>query len=218
MKWRVGEFEITRLITGGRWEENCYFVTHVPSGEEVLIDPGSDLPAIESRLAARGNRVCQILLTHAHFDHVGAAAPVCRSTGLNCRLHVADSRLLHHAPMYAELFAHERIEMPVTCSFFADGTEFAIARCPIGVIHSPGHTAGSVCYVFPGFAFTGDTLMHGSIGRTDLPGGNPLELGRSVTNLVESLPADVILFPGHGPAWVGREAREWWSGRQGAVA
>lgn len=207
----VGEFRIARLVTGRERMENCYLVTHLPSEEQVLIDPGSDYSDIEQLLCASGGKLRHILLTHAHFDHVGAVAAACRHSRLSCQLHKGDARLLRHAPMYAELFAHEDVEMPGPCRFFEGEPEFEIGDRRITALHTPGHTAGSVCYRFPGFAFTGDTLLHEAVGRTDLPGGDRAALGRSVARLIDSLPDGTLLFPGHGPEWLAEDARRWWS-------
>jgi len=197
-------------VTGGRWAENCYLVTHACSGEAVLIDPGSDAREIEHLLNEKRATLRHILLTHAHFDHVGAVAAICRATGLSCRLHSADARLLRHAPMYAELFSHESIEMPGPCCFF-ESEEFDMGGRRVAALHTPGHTAGSVCYSFPDFTFTGDTLLRQSVGRTDLPGGNAAVLSSSVSRLIDSLADGIVLFPGHGPEWRTEDARDWWS-------
>lgn len=211
MNRELAEFRIARLETGTQWVENCYLVTHVPSGERVLIDPGSGDSNVEHLLNSGAGRLRHILLTHAHFDHVGGVAAACRQSGLSCQLHRADARLLRHAPMYAELFAHENLEMPAPCRFFEGEPEFAIGDQRITTLHAPGHTPGSVCYKFPGFAFTGDTLLHGSVGRTDLPGGDAAVLGRSIARLIDNLPDGTLLFPGHGSEWLAEEARAWWS-------
>lgn len=212
----LGAFRIATLVTGGSRRENCYLVTHLTSGEQALLDPGT--PAIAEWLAEHPGNLRHILLTHAHFDHVGGVAAVCRATGLSCQLHRDDARLVRQAPMYAQLFANTEIEQPAPCDLFDDEPEFMLGEQTIRTVRVPGHTAGSVCYVFPGFAFTGDTLLRESVGRTDLPGSDALLRDQSITRLLAILRTDSILYSGHGPAWSVGEALAWWSGRTAAKA
>ncbi len=208
---QIGEYAIARIVTGSRWTANCYLVTHLSSREQVLIDPGNSVDDIRRVLADSGGKLRHVLLTHAHFDHVGGVAAVCGWSGLSCRIHQRDERLLRHAPMYAELFAHEKIPMPEPCEPFDGEPELEFSGERVGTLHLPGHTAGSVCWVFAGFAFTGDTLLYEAVGRTDLPGGDKSLLHVSVPRLIKSLPDGTVLFPGHGQEWSAAEAEAWWA-------
>jgi hydroxyacylglutathione hydrolase len=202
-----GDLRVATIVTSGAWRENCYVVTHLPSGEQAVIDPGGDAERIA---AAADGDVRHILFTHAHHDHVGAGAAVARRFGLVCRLHQRDERLLRHAPMYALRFAGKRIEAPAPCATFQEPPPLGLGSLGIETVHTPGHTPGSVCYRISGLAFTGDTLLRESVGRTDLPGGDWDTLEETVTALVERLPGETVLLPGHGATWTAADARAWW--------
>ena len=206
----LGQCRILRIVTGEAWRENCYLVTDVPSGEMALVDPGDDGDLIIRAVLEDGARLHHILLTHAHHDHVGAVAALCRRFGLACDIHKDDARLLRHAPMYALMFAHRHIEPPAPFRLFEDQPVLQLGERSVQVIHTPGHTFGSVCYDFGGFVFTGDTLLYQCVGRTDLPGGDAKMLAASVSRLVERLPGDTVMFPGHGRQWTLSEAQNWW--------
>jgi len=208
----LGQYRILRIVTGEAWRENCYLVTHVPSGEMALVDPGDDADSVIRAVLGGGTRLHHILLTHAHHDHVGAVAALCRRFGLACDVHKDDARLLRHAPMYAMRFARKHIEPPAPFRVFEDQPALQLGERSVQVIHTPGHTSGSVCYDFRGFVFTGDTLLYQRVGRTDLPGGDAKLLAASVSRLVERLPGDTVMFPGHGRPWTLAEAQNWWRG------
>jgi hydroxyacylglutathione hydrolase len=213
----LGQHRILRIVTGEAWRENCYLVTHIPSGEMALVDPGDDADSVIHAVLGGGTRLHHILLTHAHHDHVGAVAALCRRFGLACNVHKDDARLLRQAPMYAMRFARKLIEPPAPFRVFEDQPALQLGEGSVQVIHTPGHTSGSVCYDFGGFVFTGDTLLHQRVGRTDLPGGDAKLLAASVSRLVERLPGETVMFPGHGRPWTLAEARNWWQGVAGSA-
>lgn len=215
---QLGGFTVTTLSTSQRWRENCYIVRHEGSGQQVIVDPGGSADEIASLVLQLGGQLQHILLTHAHHDHVGAVTALRRCFNVPCHLHEHDSRLLRHAPVYALRFAGERIEPAEGVSMFNAGPGLRLGDAAIGVLHTPGHTAGSVCYSFPTFAFTGDTLLYQRVGRTDLPGGDAEILASSVGYLLDSLPEDSVLFPGHGRPWMVGEARAWWRKLDGSAA
>ena len=117
----AGHYRVKTLVTGGTWKENCYIVQH-DSGDLCLIDPGDDAEEIISVVEESQGTPRKILLTHAHHDHVGAAAAVSRRFDIPCELHQADLRLLHHAPMYGLRFANKKIEVPKDIRVFKDQT------------------------------------------------------------------------------------------------
>jgi len=206
----LGQYRIVRIVTGEASRENCYLVAHVPSGEMALVDPGDDTDSVIGAVLGSGTRLHHILLTHAHHDHVGAVAALCRRFGVACNVHKNDVGLLRHAPLYAMRFAGKHIEPPAPFRAFEDKPALRLGGRSVQVIHTPGHTSGSVCYDFVGFVFTGDTLLYRRVGRTDLPGGDATLLAASVLRLVESLPGDTVMFPGHGRTWSIAQAQAWW--------
>ncbi len=191
----------------GFYKVNCYLVSVVPDGaveaggndgpggDAVVIDPGDEAEAILDLVRARGLEVRAVLLTHGHWDHVGAVADVAEATGAPVYLHEADLALLE-----------EWSPRPVPAvRFLQDGGMVEAGGLSLEAWHTPGHTPGGLCYRLGGWLFSGDTLFAGSVGRTDFPGGSPEELARSLRRLL-TLPDGTTVYPGHGPATtIGRE-------------
>ena len=207
----LGAWSISTFVTPSNWKENCYLAQHLPTGDLVLIDPGGDDGAIADQIVACGGHLRSILLTHAHHDHVGGVAALARQFGVGCRLHPKDVRLLHHSPMYAMRFSQKKIELPGPFSVLAPEETLEAGGEPIRVLHTPGHTGGSVCYAFGGVAFTGDTLLFEVVGRLDLPGAEPQLIQVSVDHLLTTLDPDTLMLPGHGRPWRVGDARAWWA-------
>jgi hydroxyacylglutathione hydrolase len=208
--WELGEFQIQLIKSGAPWKENCYLVYHRPSSEQMIIDPGGEAETIIQAVLNNDLNLRYLWLTHAHHDHVGAVAALCRRFGLACNLHKNDIRLLRHAPMYAIRFAGKIIEPPQPFQPFEVPIQFSFGGQAIRIIYSPGHTTGSVCFYMEGFVFTGDTLLYKHVGRTDLPGSDTELLKTSISQLIETLPGKTMIFPGHGRTWTVEEARAWW--------
>jgi hydroxyacylglutathione hydrolase len=208
----IDEWSITTFVSGSTWKENCYLVRHLSTGELALIDPGADDGQIAAQIQDAGGILRHMLLTHAHHDHVGAVAALGRRFGVACRLHRNDVRLLHHAPMYAWRFAQRKIELPKPFHVLEDMPALQLGGHPIEVLHTPGHTAGSVCYAVGGAVFTGDTLLFQHVGRVDLPGSDVQLLKLSIDQLIQRLPPEATIFPGHGRLWSMQEAQQWWAG------
>lgn len=209
------DLRVYRLLTDAAWEQNCYLVHDLPTSKLILVDPGGDVELIERTLSRCRGKLDRILITHPHHDHIGAAAEMVERHGIPCELHREDQRLLRHAPMYAEKFAGRRLTIPVSCVFF-DALELeSVYSRRLVAIHTPGHTKGSVCYWLGSLLFTGDTLLHESGGRTDLPGGCRTSLVDSIERLLRDLPCTTTLLPGHGDVWTIGAARSWWpTGKQ----
>ena len=172
-------------MTLGLYQVNTYLLSN-EAGEALVIDPGYEADAILDAL--EGKTLKAILLTHGHFDHVGAVKELVAETGCEVWIHAAEATL---PPMmtagelyFTRTYAEGDIITPIS------GVEFK-------VLHTPGHTPGSVCLLWRDQLFTGDTLFEGSCGRVDFPGGNPQEMQKSLCRLA-ALQADYHIHPGHG--------------------
>jgi glyoxylase-like metal-dependent hydrolase (beta-lactamase superfamily II) len=184
-------------VVTGRWLENCY-VVHAGRGEAVIIDPGADLDRIEACVNQAEVEVKAILLTHGHFDHIGAAEGLRSRYGVPCFLHQADHKLVRSVNFYRSIFESKQpIEVPQVDALPESDTPLTLAGLSIEPIHTPGHTRGGVCYRIDDELFTGDTLHRGRAGRVDLPGGSAEHLAASLHHL-STLPADIRVHPGHG--------------------
>ncbi len=195
-------------LTVGPFQSNCYIVR--PSGGEapVVIDPGDEAERILARLGE--NTPAAILLTHAHLDHIGAVATVAGETGAPVHLHGGDRFLYDAAEEHARAFGL-RVEAPPAPDVeLTDGQSLAFGPLEFEVRHTPGHSPGHVVLVgggaAKGKAFVGDCVFAGSIGRTDLPGGDMQTLLASIRRRILTLPDETVLYPGHmGPTTVSKE-------------
>ena len=170
----------------GAYQTNCYMV-YGEGDRCVLIDPGYDANALLEQVGAKGKQLEAILLTHGHFDHVGAVRDIVAET--DCKVYICDKELV-----LPETFTAGKLYYTHT---YGEGDTVTVAGLPFQVLHTPGHTPGSVCLLCGGVMFAGDTLFAGSCGRTDLPGGDWETIRKSLGRLA-ALPADYRVFPGHG--------------------
>jgi glyoxylase-like metal-dependent hydrolase (beta-lactamase superfamily II) len=202
----IGPFDVTTLVNG-EYRQNGYVVAHRASDSAVIIDPGSREDDIVA--AVGSSSVAAILLTHGHFDHLGAAHALGERFGLASRAHQRETKLIRQAPLYALRFVRKAIRAPKVEPLANGSLDWPGGT--VGVIETPGHTEGGVCYTLPGMLFTGDVLLRGHIGPAFYPGSDREELTRSVASLLaRSLPDDCVVFAGHGRPWTLREARDWW--------
>lgn len=179
---------------------NCYIVGDPVTKEAIVIDPGGDAGHLATSLAAKELSVVAIVATHAHFDHIVAAEELRRLTGAPFHMHQADKPLLDWFQESGRMFLGLDLGAPPEVDSDApEGTLLTAGSARLEVLHTPGHSPGSISLVGEGVLFAGDTLFAGSIGRTDLPGGDTQLLLDAVQQKLFPLGDDVIVWPGHGP-------------------
>jgi glyoxylase-like metal-dependent hydrolase (beta-lactamase superfamily II) len=192
----------------GPFAENCYLVADAGTREAVLVDPGEEAELFLSRLTADGLRLTAIWLTHAHIDHVAGVSAVKAAWDVPILLHPADRPLYDHAPEQAALFGLHMDTLPPVDDELADGQSVSVGPFAFEVRHTPGHSPGSVSFIGHGLALSGDVLFAGSVGRTDLPGGDTDTLMTSIKTRLYTLPDDTAVLSGHGPeTTIGAEKR-----------
>jgi glyoxylase-like metal-dependent hydrolase (beta-lactamase superfamily II) len=181
---------------------NCTILGDEEAGEAIVIDPGDEVGRIHRRLTELGLKLKQILVTHAHIDHVGGALKLKRLTGAPILLNENDLPLLKMMEMQAGWIGIPTPETAPPDENLVDGLRVGLERYPAQVLHTPGHTQGSVCLHFASLkmVIAGDTLFAGSIGRTDLPGGNYGQIIDSIESRLLTLPDETKVLTGHGPA------------------
>ena len=206
------KLEIRRVLCGA-YGENAYLVFAPGADEAVLIDPGDGLAALRQALAASGRKFGAILLTHGHFDHTLAAGPLARESGALVYAHADDLSMVEDARLNVYDAAAATLPAPAGVGarpyLAADGEAFAVCGLSLRLLHTPGHTPGSVCLYSEadGTLFSGDTLFARGYGRTDLPGGSDAQMLASLRALF-ALPEETRVLPGHGgETTLGREKR-----------
>lgn len=184
----------------------CSYVLWDQTGECVFIDPGCYSESEKERLVkfveANSLKPVKLLNTHGHFDHIMGNAFVAGKWNLETYIHASDKPHLARAQQYREMFGYKIEQPPLNTVDVTDGSEVKFGESTLKVIHTPGHTKGGVCYYSESdkFVITGDSLFSGSIGRTDLPGGDYEELMESLLEKILKLGEDYTVYPGHGPA------------------
>lgn len=193
---------ILETFAVGPLQCNCTLMGDEDAGEAIVIDPGDEASRIHRRLTELKLTLKQILLTHAHIDHVGAVAKLKALTGAPVLLNEKDLPQLQMMLMQASWLGIAPPEVAPPDGDLKEGRQVGLARYPAQVLHTPGHTEGSVCLHFAPMKLlvAGDTLFAGSIGRTDLPGGDPRRIIESIHNQLLVLPDDTHVITGHGPA------------------
>lgn len=192
------------VFDGNPYGTNCWAVSADGSDEAVVVDPGFEPEAIRGMVERAGKRLVAALATHGHIDHIGSVPKVC-APGIPLVIHEADELALTDQKGWGAGYPIEAELRPSEVRTVADGDVLEFAGFSIRVLHTPGHTPGSVCFVTDGFLFSGDLVFRGSIGRYDFPNSNEREHYRSLRRFLE-LPDAMAVYPGHGPeTTVGRE-------------
>ena len=194
--------------TVGAFQENSYLVLDPASQRAVLVDPGAEADALIEMVRASGATLEAIWLTHAHIDHIGAIADVKRLWDVPIYLHPADQPLYDRGAMQAAVYGIPFEQPPAPDRTLAEGDIVTVGSLDFDVLHVPGHAPGHVAFVREGHMVGGDLLFAGSIGRTDLPGGDYATLLASIRGVLFAFGDDARVYSGHGPATtIGRERR-----------
>jgi hydroxyacylglutathione hydrolase len=195
-------------FTVGPVAENCFFAAAQGSERAIVIDPGEEADRLTGALDELGLTVEAILLTHTHFDHVGAVAPLAHHTGAPVYCPELEKGVLADIMRFVPWPGFGPFESYDADELVSGGERLTLAGLEIDVLFTPGHSPGHVTYSLPAerAVFSGDVLFQGSVGRTDLPGGDTATLMRTLAELLDRLPDDTTVYPGHmGVTTIGRE-------------
>jgi len=199
---------IIKTVVVGPLQVNCYIIADEASKKAVVIDPGDEPERIIDVIKESGLKVEYIICTHGHFDHVGAVIDLKRETGAKVVLHKEDLLLYSSSKDAAFLWGFDAEDQPAPDMYVNDGDIIKAGGLSFEVLYTPGHSTGGICLYSGDIVVTGDTLFEGSVGRTDLPGGDMGRLKKSFQRLM-SLPENARVLPGHGHASsIGREKKE----------
>ncbi len=195
-----------RRLTVGPLETNCWLVADDEGAPVLVIDPAGEAERIIQEVD--GREVVGVVLTHGHFDHLGAAGELVEATGAPLLVHAADAPQVSSSVANGARFFGFDMEAPEPDGTLEEGASLAVGSVELEVLHTPGHTPGGISLLGEGHLFSGDLVFAGSVGRTDFPGGDAGALERSIAEKVAPLPDETVIHPGHGPdTTVGRERR-----------
>ncbi len=192
---------IIKCITGGSFLTNSYIIGDPDSKDAILIDPGSQVREVLEEIDNSGLNVQKIINTHAHIDHAAGVEDAKQALDAEFYLHPEEEPVLKALPESAMRFPEfSGVKVPKIDKFIEEGDEIEIGSLKAKVIHTPGHTFGSICLLIDDHVISGDTLFAGSVGRVDLTGGTSMnELVRSIKTKLMILPESYNVYPGHGP-------------------
>ena len=193
---------IIKCIPGGMFLTNCYIIGDEETNKAILIDPGEQIEDILTEVERSGLDITKIVNTHTHIDHVAGAVEAINALGVGFYIHPEEEPVLQALPESAMRFPQfGDVSAPRIEGYIEEGDEVEIGNLRAKVLHTPGHTWGSVCLVIGDQVISGDTLFAGSVGRVDLTGGTSMrELVRSIKTKLMVLPDSFVVHPGHGPS------------------
>lgn len=195
------------VFTAGAFAQHPLLIWDDKTKEGFLLDPGFLDPTIEQKVEEHKVRVKGIINTHAHLDHIGAIEHFKRKYGVELWMHKAEEFVLGYASESGRMFGVPDIEVPSIDHEIKEGDKLYLGEHEFIVIETPGHTPGGVCFYTKGHIFVGDTLFAGSIGRTDLPGGDYPTIMKSLEKFLH-IPDDTVVYSGHGPeTTIGQEKK-----------
>ena len=197
-----------KTVVTGNIEENCHLVWD-DNQHCLVIDPGDDCDRILKVISTHHLTVEKVILTHGHYDHVGAVNELKKATGAVVIAHQEEKELILNPDLSLSRYISPDFSIPQVDSYVKEGDVISAGELSFTVMHTPGHTQGGMCLYSEGVLFSGDTVFYGTLGRWDFPTGNLSELTHSITKRIFSLPDNTVIYSGHGPeTTVGLEKKQ----------
>ncbi len=187
---------IVKKVVVGPIQTNCYVVKCPETGAVLVVDPGDDSSAINEYF----QRLDLIIYTHGHFDHVGGASDLISRYSPETMIHSEDVEMMSSAKLHAAEWGFSIQQPPTVNRILTNGDSIKVGNLVFSVLHTPGHSRGSICIKGHDLFFSGDTLFAGSIGRTDLPQSSPANMKTTMKNIIAEQEDSFVILPGHGPA------------------
>lgn len=195
----MSSFSIKSVVVGPV-DVNCYILKDKATGKGAVIDPGGHVERIMSLINDMKADIAEIIITHGHFDHIGALDELRNAVGCGASIHELDAEMLLKSRKNLSIFMGTEASFRPAERLLKDGDVIRFGESFLKVIHTPGHTAGGIClYDGDKVLFSGDTLFAGSVGRSDFPGGDHYQLIESVVKALAEVKDETVVYPGHGP-------------------